>query len=297
MNWFPIAFLSSAAIALGQRGQSNVGIPGVAYTISVSSAPVSGAGLAAVISEGSQSYVGHAVFAANRGRLDIVDGSSSSFSKGDYVLFDTAQLVIVHPRTRNFTIVRGDSGFADLDRLSALGVKLTLSAVKVQLDSVGPSDTVAGFPTTHYRMTTAFNMSVEAASMAQRLGTESVTDYWVAVVPGLPNNPLLRANGVPGRAGMAGLFRELARRVDSASARMGEAVALRSKTVSRLTEGPGATTTAEQTSEVSGIQRRIVDENLLILPAGYTYSPPPGAQGDTTLDVGARWRRPPGAPR
>jgi len=286
--------MSHAGQALAQRGGSAGAIPGVAYTIHVVSQPRSGAGLAGVAAEAAQSYVGHAVFAANRGRLDIVDGAAEpTLGVGDYILFDTTALVVVHPRTREFTIVRRDSSLTDLDRLNALGVTVTLSDVRVQLDSLGPSDTIASFPTLHYRMTTAFNMSVEAATMVQRMGTEAVTDYWVAVVPGLPNNPLLRANGVPGGAGMAGLFRELERRVDSASARMGKAVTLRSKTVSRLIEGPGSSATVEQTSEVSDVVRRLVDEDLLILPADYKYRSPSGAAADTLLDAGAKWRRPP----
>jgi hypothetical protein len=292
------ALLAPNRIALAQSGRSGAGIPGVAYTIRVSSQPRSGAGPSSGAIDSAQSYVGHGVFAANRGRLDIVEGSAEpAFAKGDYLLFDTTEIVVVHPRTRDFTIVHRDSTLTDLDRLSALGVKVTLSDVKVQLDSLGPSDTVAGFETTHYRMTTAFDMSVEAASMLQRLGTESVTDYWVAMVPGLPNNPLLRANGVPGGPGMGGMFHDLSRRVDSASARMGQAVALRSRTVSRLIEGPGSSTTVEQRSQVSDIARRIVDESLLIVPAGYVYQGAPGASGDTASDAGAKWRRPPGAPR
>ena len=286
--------MSQSARAFAQRAGSTGTIPGVAYTIRVVSQPRPGAGFEGIAPEAAQSYVGHAVFAANRGRLDIVQGAAEpTLSAGDYILFDTTALVVVHPRTHEFTIVRRDSSLSDLDRLNALGVTVTLSDVKVQLDSLGPSDTIAGFPTTHYRMTTAFNMSVEAASMMQRMGTEAVTDYWVAVVPGLPNNPLLRANGVPGGAGMTGLFRDLERRVDSASARMGKAVTLRSKTVSRLIEGPGSSASVEQTSEVSDVVRRLVDEDLLILPADYKYRPPSGATADTVLDAGAKWRRPP----
>ena len=286
--------MSQAGRARAQRAGSAGTIPGIAYTIRVASQPRSGAGLAGVASDAAQSYVGHALFAANRGRLDIVEGAAEpTLDTGDYILFDTTALVVVHPKTREFTIVRRDSSLTDLDRLNALGVTVTLSDVKVQLDSLGPSDTIASFPTAHYRMTTAFNMSVEAASMVQRMGTEAVTDYWVAVVPGLPNNPLLRANGIPGGAGMTGLFRDLERRVDSASARMGKAVTLRSKTVSRLIEGPGSSATVEQTSEVSDVVRRLVDEDLLILPADYKYRAPPGASADTLLDAGAKWRRPP----
>ena len=117
-------------------------------------------------------------------------------------------------------------------------------------------------------MTLAFTMSIDASFMQQRLATESVTDYWVANVPGLPSNPLLRVNGVPSSPAPLGAFKDISAKVDSAAARLGSAVALRTKTVSRLIQGPGANMTTEQTSEVSNIQRTTVDPASLISSRG-----------------------------
>ena len=80
------------------QGISHAHRPGIGYTIHVTSTPHAGSGGSGVLAGGAQNYVGRAVFAVNRGRMDIVDGAVESlFSKGDYVLFDSTDLVIVHP--------------------------------------------------------------------------------------------------------------------------------------------------------------------------------------------------------
>lgn len=291
------AFVLPASHARAQTKPPVVGIPGVAYTLTVRSAPTAGTSVPALSASPSQNYVGRSVFAADRGRMDIVQGGVPPLlTAGDYVLFDTTGFLVVHPATRDFFAITRDVGGPSADRLMAAGVDIKLSDVKVSLDSLGPSDTVAGYATLHYRMTTAFNMSIEASFIAQQLGAEAVTDYWVAAVPGLPNNPLLRANGVLSLQMMGGAFADLSRRVDSASARMHQAVALRSTTTNRLVQGPGESGAIESTSEVSDVTHAPVDENLLILPAGFTQKPIPGFEGTPLSEVAAKWRKPPSAP-
>lgn len=290
-------FVLPASAARGQTKPPVVGIPGVAYTLTVRSAPKAGTSVPALSAGPSQNYVGRSVFAADRGRMDIVQGGVPPlFTAGDYVLFDTTGFLVVHPATRDFIAITRDAGGPSADRLAQAGVDIKLSDVKVTLDSLGPSDTVAGYATVHYRMTSAFNMSIEASFMAQQLGAEAVTDYWVAFVPGLPNNPLLRANGVMSLQTMGSAFADLSRRVDSASARMHQAVALRSTTTSRLVQGPGESGAVESTSEVSNLANAPVDENLLIIPAGFTQKPIPGFEAMPLPDIAAKWRRRPGAP-
>ena len=294
-----VCFLGAAAGP--QRPASPRMLGGVSYVIRVGGAPAVGSGMAAAMSNQSPSYTANAVFAAGRGRLDVVEGGVESlFTKGDYVLFDSTDLVIVHPATREFVLLPQDAGSKRMDQLQAMGIKVTLSDVKVQMDSLPGTDTVAGRPTQHFRMTTAFTMGIGAGSMVQRLGTESVTDYWVAQVPGLPGNPLLRANGFAGAPVSSGMFKELSSRVDSAAARMGTAVALKTMTSSRLVQGPGSTLQMQQTSEVAGLRNQEVDERLLVMPAGYSQGPAPGMERGqrTSSDAGAKWRaRPQPMPR
>jgi hypothetical protein len=244
-----------------------------------------------------QNYAGHAMVAADRGRLDITEGGADQlFGKGDYILFDTSDVVIVRPRTKDFMPLPRDLGKSGMDQLAATGVKLSVTDVKVTMDSIGGSDTVAGQPTRHYRMTIAFNMSIDAGFVQQGVGTESTTDYWVATVPGLPGNPLLRANAMGAPLTVGGIFAELSHKVDSAAKRMGGAVALKTKTVGKVVQGPGAVLTTEQSSDVSNIRHEDVDVGLLVLPEGYVPAAYPGSDKPAAPDAGAKWRvRPPGS--
>jgi hypothetical protein len=286
-----MASSATAQFPLRQRLRS-----GVAYTIRVGGPPRSGSGMAAAVASPTPTYTAQAIFAAGRGRMDIVDGGLESlFAKGDYVLFDSTDLVVVHPATREFVPLPHDTG-PSKQQLESMGMKMTIADAKVTIDSIMGSDTVAGRATRHFRMTTAFNMLIEAGAMQQHLATENITDYWVASVPGLPGNPLLRANGFGAAPAMLGMFKELGARVDSAAARMGSRVALRTTTSSRLMQGPGSELRMQQTSEVSDLKVRDVDESSLVLPAGYKLGAVPGADAAvvTPADAGAKWRRLPG---
>jgi hypothetical protein len=286
-----LALMAAAATAESQPPARSRMLAGVSYVIRVGGAPATGNGMAAAMPSQTPNYTANAIFAAGRGRLDVVDGGVESlFAKGDYVLFDSTDLVIVHPATREFIALPQDAASRRMDQLQARGMKLSISDVKVSMDSVPGTDTVAGHPTRRFRMTTAFTMTVDAGALQQRLTTESVTDYWTATVPGLPGNPLLRANGFSGSPATTGMFKDLSSRIDSAAAQLGNAVALRTVTSSRLTQGPESTLQMQQTSEVSDIKNREIDESLLLLPPGYKQGAVPGLDGAAPRDAGAKWR-------
>ena len=116
---------------------------------------------------------------------------------------------------------------------------MKLSDEKVALDSIGPGDTISTFPTTRFRLTLAFNMELTMGLMATRVGSEAVTDYWVATIPGMAPNPLLQSNGMSSGGGVPGMLHALSLRVDSAAARMGRTIVLRSTSTTRINAGPG----------------------------------------------------------
>jgi len=256
---FAVAALG-ALTAAAQTVPASRQLPGVAYDMRMSTT-------AAAMGNMTQGFTGHAVSAGGRGRIDIVDGGMMLFGKGDYMLFDSTGVTVVRPATHEYVAL--SSELADNEQLGALFKSITLSDVKALLDSLPGSDTVAGYPTRHFRMTLAVNMSIDASMAQQRMATESITDYWIANVPGLPNNPLVRANTVVPMGAASGPFKALNAKVDSLAARMGTATALRTKTVSRLILGPGQATTTEQSSEVTNIRHVNVDEASLAIPAGY----------------------------
>lgn len=290
-------FIGVLACALAARGAPAQGIqaaqmaPGFTYTLRVTgSSPSAMPGVTG--GPGSQGYTGRASVTPSRGRLDITDGGIDNlFSKGDYLLFDSTDAVIVHPAQRQFMVVSAATPNEMLARLESLGVELRLSDEKVALDSLGPGDTIVGTPTRRFRLTMAFNMAMDAGALQQRLGSETVTDYWVGVVPGLPSNPLLRSNGIAG-AGLIGMFKTLSARVDSLSRRMGHTVALRTVSTTRINAGPGQMIESRQSSEVADLKRAPVDPALLVLPSSFVAVPLPGAPPASAAD-GAKWKAAP----
>lgn len=266
-------------------------VPGMAYTIRVTSGPQSGGGSAAAITGAAQNYTANVIFAAGRGRMDVVEGGVPNlFSKGDYILFEGHDLAIVHPATREWTPLAHDTSGTAMQQLEANGISMKMADLKVTLDSLGPGDTVAGHATTRYRMTTAFTMTVDAGFMQSRFAAENTTTYWLASIPGMPGNPLLQPNGFSGGPMSSGAFAEMSKKVDSVAMLMGSRVALRTRTVGRLVlDAPGSNVQTEQTSEVSNLVARPVDEHLLTLPAGYKQTALPGMD-TVAASVAARWR-------
>jgi hypothetical protein len=294
------SLLASALVAqsvLAQKsGPPRLSSPGTAYTVSSTGAsgPLGG-GLRSNGPSTLQNYIGHVVFANGRGRMNIVEGGVETlFGKGDYLLFDSTDVLIVRPRSHEYLTVPRDIASKSMERLSAMGMHIAVADEKVALDSIGISagDTIAGIPTRHFRMTVAFNVAMDAGIMQQRLGTESVTDYWVSSSPVIPPNPLLRVNGFAAGPMSGGMFRSLSMKVDSVAARMGTMAALKTKSVTHLITGPGAAIETQQLYEVSDIARRDVDDDLLILPSGYAAVALPGDEATPAAQdsVAARWR-------
>ena len=270
-----VAIGASAATASAQTQSGSKQVAGMSYDMRMTTAPTSGTGLATAMGNVAQSYAGHALVAGGRGRLDILEGGIQPlFSKGDYLLFDSTGITVVRPATQEYVPVSAELNNSKIfDQMQAMGVSMSVADIKVAMDSVAGADTVAGYPARHFRMTLAFTMSIDASFMQQKFATESITEYWVANVPGLPSNPLLRINGVGSSPAPMGAFKDITTKVDSMAARLGGAAALKTKTVSRLIQGPGANMTTEQTSEVTNLQHTMVDEAALVVPAGYRRRP------------------------
>ena len=290
-----VSLAAARAASAQTSGPPRLTSSGTSYTVSATGAsgPLGGS-LRATGATTLQNYIGHVVFARGRGRMDVVEGGVETlFGKGDYLLFDSTDVMIVRPATREFLIIPRDVASRSMERLSAMGMHIAVADEKVALDSVSVGDTVAGLPTRHYRMTVAFNVAMDAGVFQQRLGTESVIDYWVSAAPSIPPNPLLRANGFAVGPVVGGMFRSLSMKVDSVAARMGSMSALKTKATTRLLTGPGAAVETQQMYEISNIARRDVDDDLLILPRGYSAVAFPGDDAQPAMldSAAGKWRQ------
>jgi hypothetical protein len=295
-GWLIVTLVAASARAQ-VNGPPNLSNPGTSYTVSATGA-AGRLGTGSTAPSMLQNYIGHVVFAAGRGRMDIVEGGvESMFGKGDYLLFDSTDVIVVHPSAREFLAIPRDLASRGMDQLEAMGLHVAIADEKVTLDSINVGDTVAGLPTRHFRMTVAFNMAMDAGLMQQRLGTESVIDYWVTSSSLVPPNPLLRANGFAVGPMTGGMFRTLSSKVDSVAAKMGTTSALKTRAITRLMTGPGKTVETQQVYEISDIAQRDVDDDLLVLPAGLSAAALPGTElSRASLDsLSAKWRAPPAA--
>ncbi|HEY4307262.1 MAG TPA: hypothetical protein VGM82_22515 [Gemmatimonadaceae bacterium] len=295
MKQFTIAvFCFAGAFAPPATAQRSVvsATPGFTYTLTVSGdSPSMPQGVTG--GAGSQGYIAKAAVLGARGRMDIVEGGIPElFAKGDYLLFDSTEVVVVHPSAQQFVLLTQQAMNAG-GQLDTTAFSMKMSDEKVLLDSIGPGDTISTFPTTRYRLTIAFNMELSVASMAMRVGSEAITDYWVATIPGMAPNPLLRSNGMnTGKAGVPGMMHAFSLRVDSASSRMGRTIVLRSTSKTRINPGAGRATASHTGAVVSDVRRAPVDKNSLIVPIQYNVLPLPGLPADSLGD-GAKWKVPP----
>src|SRR5690349_11626520 len=97
-----VILVSSVALASAAGAQTR---PGFSYTIRVTgSAPGAMSGITG--GAGAQGYTGHALSLPARGRMDIIDGAVEGlFAKGDYLLYDSTDILVVHPASKTFTPV------------------------------------------------------------------------------------------------------------------------------------------------------------------------------------------------
>jgi hypothetical protein len=283
----------AAALASRAESQRAPGTPsaGFTYTLTATSdSPTAPPGVTG--GPGSKGYVAHVSVLGARGRMDIVEGGVADlFTKGEYLLFDSTEVVVVHPATQQFVLLTQQTVGAS-GQLDSAGFNLKLTDEKVAVDSIGPGDTISTFPTTRYRLTLAFNVELNMGSMAMRVGSEAVTDYWVAAIPGMAPNPLLRSNGMGGGGGVPGMLHALSLRVDSAATRMGRTIVLRSSATTRINAGAGHVTESHTSAAVSDLKRAPVDKSSLIVPIQYKVLPLPGLPADSLGD-GAKWKVPP----
>src|SRR5947208_3253589 len=95
-----VATLAASVLTITAFAHARRIVPGLAYTLrssSTSSNPM-GAGM-------NEAWSANVVYAAGRGRMDMLEGSRSQiFTAGDYVLFDSAEAIVVHPATKTFSM-------------------------------------------------------------------------------------------------------------------------------------------------------------------------------------------------
>ncbi len=224
-------------------------------------------------------YTGHGVQIGQRMRIDIVEGAIPPLGeKGDYILFDTSGMTVVHPSKKEFVPIPKDFSSKALEQMQSMGMSITIGGVAVTLDILPGTDTIAGFPTRHYRTTVSYTMSIEGMGQSQQMKTSATSEYWMASIPGLAASPLQQTGqlggGSQGLSGASlGPFKDLAAKSDSITRRM-SGTAVRTKTTSNSDTGAGAMT-LDIGSELSSLKHSPINESLFVVPSDYTRGASP----------------------
>jgi hypothetical protein len=274
------AVLAAATPVAAQTG-GGAKHPGVEFemkaTISVSGA------MAGVLGGMGPGYTAHGVAAGTRMRIDIIDGAFPPLAeKGDYILFDTSGMTVVHPATKEFVPIPKDFASKALEQMQAMGMSITIGAVDMTLDSLPGTDTIAGFPTRHFKMTAGYTMTLDGMGASQEMKSSGTTEYWMATVPGLASSPLQRTGQLSGgsqplNGPSSGPFKDIAVRSDSLMRRMtGTAVRARTTTNS---DTPMGAMGIDIASEMTSVKQASIADTMFVVPSAYARGASPFPSG------------------
>jgi hypothetical protein len=240
-------------------------------------------GMSAALSGMTPGYSGHGFALGRHLRIDIVDGALPPLAeKGDYMLFDSTGITVVHPSKKEFVPIPLDFPNKAIEQMQAMGMSITLGDMALKFDTLPGTDTIAGYPTRHYRQTVGYTITIDGMGMSQQMKSQATNEYWMATVPGLGLSPLQQAGQLGGGAqNMSALpqFKELAVKIDSISRHLtGSAVRVK---VTTSSDAAGAGNMAlDMTSEMSNVKRAPVAGPLFVVPSDYTRGASPFPTGN-----------------
>ncbi len=240
-------------------------------------------GMSGVLAGMTPGYSGHGFALGRRLRIDIVDGALPPLAdKGDYLLFDSTGITVVRPGKKEFVPIPLDFPNKMLEQMQAMGMTITLADLAFKFDTLPGIDTIAGFPTRHYKQTVGYTITMDGMGVSQQMKSQATNEYWMATVPGLGLSPLQQAGQLGGgNQSMSALpqFKELAAKIDSVSRRMtGSALRVRATTSS---DAAGAGNVGlDMTSEMSNVKRATVAGGIFVVPSDYARGASPFPSGN-----------------
>ncbi len=240
-------------------------------------------GMSGMLAGMAPGYSGHGFALGKHLRIDIVDGALPPLAdKGDYMLFDSTGITVVRPSKKEFVPIPLDFPNKMLEQMQAMGMTITLGDISLKFDTLPGIDTIAGYPTRHYKQTVGYTITMDGMGVSQQMKSQATNEYWMATVPGLGVSPLQQAGQVGGGLqSMSALpqFKELALRIDSISRHInGSEVRVRATTTS---DAAGAGNVGlDMTSEMSNVKRAPVAGSLFVMPSDYTRGASPFPSGN-----------------
>jgi hypothetical protein len=222
---------------------------------------------------------GRGTFAGENGRIDILEtgaqGNSEMFgAKGSYflVLDGGKKMLLVDPTKKQYMQWDMASMLAGMSKMiNAVGglVKMEMSDIKIDAQSLGAGETIQGYPTVHYRLVENYTISAKVFGRSSKSRSETTTDYFFA--PTLKNlsNPFVQS----GRA-MAQSFDmfnnpDYKSQMSAARAKIQFGVPLKSVVKTVSTDEKGKQTVSMVTSEMVNFKNIDVPKSTFAIPDGY----------------------------
>src|SRR3989449_3911941 len=229
-------------------------------------------------SSDGEDVTGTVRLAGDRERIDFPPGARQD--KGYFLLLNGGHTVVtIHTDRREYETV-DDTTFQRLigAALDAMGnlVTLHLADVKIETQSLGVGDSIAGYATRRFRLLQEYSVKIGAMGFtAANQHHVVVTDFWVSPDLRLPPNPLLELLATVETA-LAQRNEDFVRRSTAARAALVSGTPLkmvitaRSFDVDRGDAGGAAADHSVRTFEVTRVERATFDRAIFDVPDGYT---------------------------
>lgn len=220
---------------------------------------------------------GRGTFAGENGRIDILETSTPSGTfggKGSYFIVQESgkKMILVDPTNKQYMQWDMASMLAGLSKvMNAMGglVKMEMSDVKIDAQSLGAGEMIEGYKTVHYRMVENYTVSTKVFGRSSTSRSETTTDYYFA--PSLKGlaNPFM-ASGKQ-MAQSFDMFNNPAYKTQMATAmaKIQFGVPVRSVTRTVSTDDKGKQQVSVVTSEMVNFKNIDVPHSTFAIPEGF----------------------------
>lgn len=257
-----IVLLGAAVPTLPVLGR-DAGAQGLAYDMKMSIQK----GTGAAAGDAQVMMSGHGKFQDGNSRMDMDESvmPSGIMGKGTYVIVKNATRNewIVDPAKQQYFEMNVDSAtkfsMASTNLFGGL-VKMETSDVTVDVQPMGPGETIQGYSTMKYRLTTSYVSKTSVLWKKTKTTNRITSDMWVA--------PQLSGLYNPASAASQGGSSELAQKTAAAYAKIGKGAVI--KTVSQIQSTGDNASTMTMTMELLNITPTRVPSSAFDVPASYT---------------------------
>lgn len=193
--------------------------------------------------------------------------------RGEYLIVSDhgRQIAIIRPHEKEFNVVTVDSlargVSAGLNAVSRF-VDVQLGGLEVGASQLGAGDTIAGYPTSRYRMTQAYRIDMKILGARPSLRGKLTTDFWVSPELNVPGNPFFDFFALLPNA-LALQSADYVRQSLAQRTKMFETLPLKTIATLEMTDQEGKVSRSVSTIEVMSVKRATLDPDRFNIPSSY----------------------------